>query len=98
MLQAVQPEQISATLSELVALLRGNGADLGDTMVEWTAYLRKFDPEVPQLTDDLGALRRVADTYAEALPDLLTALDNFTVTSTTLVDERAQLQTCSPPW
>ncbi|MFB9314520.1 MCE family protein [Nocardioides plantarum] len=92
-LTAVQPEKISATLSELVALLRGNGADLGDTMAEWTAYVRKLNPEIPQLTDDLGALGRVAGNYSEALPDLLTALDDVSVTSATLVDERAQLQT-----
>lgn len=93
LLTAVQPEKISATLSELVGLLRGNGADIGDTMAEWTSYVRRLNPEIPALADDLGALGRVAGDYSEALPDLLTALDNVSVTSATLVDEREQLRT-----
>lgn len=92
-LTAVQPDKLSATLGELVALLRGRGQEIGDVMEQWSAYVQKLNPEVPQLAADLGALGRVASDYSEALPDLLTALEDFSVTSTTLVEERDQLRT-----
>lgn len=92
-LTAVQPEKLSATLGELVALLRGRGAEIGDVMDQWARYVQRLNPEVPQLAADLGSLGRVATQYSQALPDLLDALQSFSVTSETLVQERDQLRT-----
>ena len=90
-LQAVQPEKLSATLSELSAMLRGKGGEIGTTMGEVEAYLGKLNPLVPKMSDDLAAFARVARTYDAAAPDLLSALDDFTVTSRTLADQKKQL-------
>ena len=90
-LQAVQPEKLSATLGELAASLRGNGENIGTAMVSFSTLLKKANPKMPELADDLDSLARVADDYNEALPDLLTALDDFTTTSQTLVQQRETL-------
>lgn len=91
LLQSIQPEKLQATLNELATMLRGRGNDLGDTLQAWGRYLTKLQPSVPQIATDLDKLGKVADTYAAAAPDLLNALDSFTTTSATVVDERRTL-------
>ena len=92
LLRAVQPEKLSAMLSELATFLRGQGATIGDTTALAADYLGELNPMVPKLADDLAALGRVADDYAGAAPDLLAAFDDFATTSDTLVEDRAQLR------
>ncbi|WP_408898331.1 MCE family protein [Nocardioides sp. R1-1] len=87
-LQAIQPDKLSATLGELALMLRGRGAEIGDTVVAWGDYLEKLNPLAPQLADDLAAFGRVAQTYADAAPDLVDALESMSTTSRTLVEER----------
>jgi len=91
LLQSIQPEKLSATLGELSTLLRGRGGDIGDTMAAWGDYLKKLNPQVPQITEDFDRLARVATTWGEAAPDLLDALDSFTTNARTLVAKRSQL-------
>lgn len=90
-LKAIKPEKLSATLGELALALRGNGADIGEAMASWGDYLTKINPLTPKLADDLASFGRVADTYADAAPDLVDALDSMTVTSKTLVDQQSQV-------
>ncbi|MFE6646612.1 MCE family protein [Nocardioides sp. NPDC057772] len=90
-LKAIQPHKLNATLSELATMLRDNGDDIGEVFSAWAAYLKKLNPLVPQMADDLAALGRVAGHYEEAAPDLLEALDTMTVTAETLVDQQRQL-------
>lgn len=92
MLQAIQPAKLSAMLGEMAAMLRGQGEDIGDAMVAWRNYLRKLNPLVPQMTEDLARFADVASDYEQALPDLLDALESMTVTSRTLVETRTQLR------
>ncbi|TCI97571.1 MCE family protein [Aeromicrobium sp. IC_218] len=90
-LQSIQPEKLSATLGELTAMLRGRGDDIAGTLDDWQAYLKRINPLVPQIADDLTKLADVADAYETALPDLLDALDSMTTTTKTLVEERKGL-------
>lgn len=90
-LKAIQPHKLNATLSELATMLRDNGDDIGEVFSAWSDYLRKLNPLVPQMTDDLAALGRVAGHFEDAAPDLLDALDTMTVTADTLVDQQKQL-------
>ncbi len=91
LLKSIQPEKLQATLNELATMLRGRGGELGDTLQAWGEYVQRLQPSVPLLTEDLGRLATVADTYADAAPDLLTALDDLTTTSSTLVDKGSAL-------
>lgn len=91
LLQSIQPEKLSALLGEMATTLRGRGDDIGDSLAAWETYLKKLNPLVPTMTDDLEKLASVANTYSEAVPDLLSALDSMRVTSATLVDQRTEL-------
>lgn len=90
-LRSIQPDKLSATLGELALMLRGQGGTIGETVVAWGDYLEKINPLTPQLADDLAAFGRVAETYADAAPDLVAALESMTTTSRTLVDERTAM-------
>jgi phospholipid/cholesterol/gamma-HCH transport system substrate-binding protein len=92
-LQAVQPQKLSTTLTAISTALDGRGDQLGQTLVELGRLVEEINPHVPQLTHDLQALVKVSDTYTEAIPDFVSALDDLTVTSRTVYEQRANLST-----
>lgn len=91
-LRAVQPQKLSATLNAMSTALSGQGKDFGDTLVRLGQYLERVEPSLPDLQVNLEKLAQVADTYAQAGPELLTALRDLTVTTRTVVEQRGQLQ------
>jgi virulence factor Mce-like protein len=90
-LQAVQPQKLSTTLTAISTALDGRGDQLGQTLVDLGRLVEEINPHVPQLTHDLQALVDVSDTYSQAIPDFVSALDDLTVTSRTLYEQRANL-------
>ena len=90
-LEALQPDKLSAALGELSLMLSGRGDDIGEAMEEWGTYLTQLQPYVPQMADDLVKLGEVARTYDVAAPDLLDALDDLTVSADTIVAESQTL-------
>jgi phospholipid/cholesterol/gamma-HCH transport system substrate-binding protein len=91
LLEAVDPASLSYTLSAVSTALDGRGTELGETLVTLNSYLKKVNPDVPQLVTDLTKLGEVSDVYAAALPDLGRVLRNTVVTGNTLVAKKAQL-------
>ncbi|MEV4054266.1 MCE family protein [Amycolatopsis sp. NPDC049688] len=91
LLQAVQPEKLSSTLTAVSTALEGRGKQLGQTLVQLSDYLGKLNPSLPDIKADITGLANVANTYDKAAPDLLQALSDLTTTSRTIVDQRAQL-------
>ncbi|TCP53186.1 virulence factor Mce-like protein [Tamaricihabitans halophyticus] len=92
-LQAVQPQKLSSTLSAISTALEGRGEPLGQTLVELDQYLTELNPNVPKLTENLRGLADVSDVYNEAAPDFVAALDNLTTTTQTIVDQQGNLNT-----
>ena len=90
-LRAVPPADLNRTLTALATALSGRGEELGSTIQDADAYLKAFNPHLPQLQHDMAALATVSRTYAEAAPALLRMLGNLTVTSTTIVQQRQQI-------
>jgi virulence factor Mce-like protein len=90
-LQAVQPQKLSSTLTAISTALEGRGEELGQTLVELGRLVGEINPHVPQLTHDLQALVDVSDTYSQAIPDFVSALDDLAVTSRTVFEQRAGL-------
>ncbi|MER7080146.1 virulence factor Mce family protein [Saccharopolyspora kobensis] len=91
-LQAVQPEKLSTTLTAVSQALDGRGEQLGDTLVQLDSYLEQLNPSLPKLESVIARIDDVADTYHEAVPDLAQALGDLTTTSRTLAEQRTQLQ------
>ncbi len=91
LLEAVDPASLSYTLSAVSTALEGRGEQLGETLVTLNSYLKKTNPDVPQLITDLTKLGTVADGYTEALPDIGRLLRNTVVTGNTIVAKKSQL-------
>jgi virulence factor Mce-like protein len=91
-LQAVQPQKLSTTLTAISTALQGRGVQLGQTLAQLGQYVGELNPQLPTLEHDLRALTTTSDTYDQATPNLVHALDDLTVTSKTLVDQQANLR------
>ncbi|MGW4227691.1 MCE family protein [Streptomyces sp. NPDC004980] len=91
MLTAVQPQKLAATLNAVSQALQGRGDKLGDTLVTLDAHLKEFNPHLPTLNADIKELVKVSTLYADAAPDVLDALTDFTTTSGTLAEQQAEL-------
>lgn len=91
LLEAVQPAELSYTLSAVSTALDGRGEQLGKTLVAANDYLKQINPDVPELVNDINKLGTVSDGYAAAMPELGRLLKNLVVTGDTIVAKRAQL-------
>jgi phospholipid/cholesterol/gamma-HCH transport system substrate-binding protein len=91
LLRTVQPADINLTLNALATALEGRGDQLGDNIETVDSYLRRINPKIPQLVDDLRLTAQVSDTYAAAMPQIATILDNTVKTTGTLEDREARL-------
>jgi phospholipid/cholesterol/gamma-HCH transport system substrate-binding protein len=93
LLTAVKPDKLAATLTAMAEALDGRGEQLGDTLVELDAHLKKLNPHLPTLNRDIRELVEFGHLYADAAPDLIDALRDATTTTGTIAEKRADLGT-----
>ncbi|MEJ3653884.1 MCE family protein [Actinomycetes bacterium KLBMP 9759] len=91
LLQAVEPQDLATTLGALSQSLEGRGENLGRTLVRLQELTGGLRPAIPDLQADITQLADYSVNLREAAPDLLDALEDFTVTSRTVVDQREEL-------
>ena len=91
LLRTVQPAELSYTLNALANALEGRGAKLGDSLVTLDSYLKRLNPEIPALIEDIKLLASVTDTYADVMPQLADTLRNTVKTGNTLVSKEQKL-------
>lgn len=91
MLQAVQPQKLSVTLTAISQALQGRGTELGQTLDAINSYLTQMNPELPQIDNDISQLVTVTNSYSQSFPDIVQAMSDFTKTSQTVVDEQNAL-------
>jgi virulence factor Mce-like protein len=93
LLQAVDPADLNATLNTLATALEGRGSEIAATLTQLDGYLKKLNPNVPNLIAALTKLTQVSKIYGDVTPDLARALRNLTITGNTVVEKEKQLQT-----
>lgn len=91
LLRTVQPAELNYTLNALANALEGRGAKLGDSLVTLDSYLKRLNPQIPALIDDIKLLATVTDTYADVMPQLAETLRNTVKTGNTLVSREQKL-------
>jgi phospholipid/cholesterol/gamma-HCH transport system substrate-binding protein len=91
LLRTVQPAEINYTLNALATALEGRGDKLGESLVTLDGYLKRLNPQIPALIDDLKLLATVTDTYADVVPQLAATLRNTVKTGNTLVSKEQKL-------
>ena len=92
LLTAVEPEDLATTLGALSQALEGRGEQLGETLVRLQQLTGGLRPAIPDIQEDITQLADFAKNVDKAAPDLLDALEDFTVTSRTIVEQRQQLK------
>ena len=91
LLRTVQPAELNYTLNALAGALEGRGDKLGESLVTLDGYLKKLNPQIPALIDDLRLLATVTDTYADVVPAFAATLRNTVKTGNTLVTKEQKL-------
>lgn len=91
LLRTVQPGKLNATLSAFATALDGRGDRIGDNLTRLEAYLRRLNPHLPSLKEDIARFADVAEMYGDAAPDLMEILRNTVTTSRTIVEQKDRL-------
>jgi phospholipid/cholesterol/gamma-HCH transport system substrate-binding protein len=93
LLRTVQPADINYTLNAISTALEGRGDQLGQDVVTVDHYLKRINPQIPQIVQDLRLTTTVSNTYADVTPEIAQILRNTIKTTGTLEDRHQQLQT-----
>ncbi|MGW7668217.1 MCE family protein [Streptomyces sp. NPDC054775] len=91
LLRTVRPGELNATLSAFATALEGRGDRIGDNLTRVEGYLRRLNPHMPSLEEDITRFADVAEVYGDAAPDLMRILRNTVTTSRTIVEKRGRL-------
>jgi phospholipid/cholesterol/gamma-HCH transport system substrate-binding protein len=91
LLRTVQPADLNMTLNAMATALEGRGEEIGQNLETVDSYLKRMNPQIPALVQDLRMTARVSDTYAEVMPQIADILDNTVKTGTTLEDREVKL-------
>lgn len=83
LLQTLKPAELSIALSNMADALRGRGEALGKNLELVNTYFTKFNQDLPNFNHDISALADLASNYADATPDLLATLRNFSINART---------------
>ncbi len=88
LLQAVQPAKLNATLNAFATALEGRGEKLGENLELVNQYFEEFNPKLETLKTDITGLADVSQIYADAAPDLVDMLRNFSITARTIAEKQ----------
>ena len=91
LLRTVQPAELNYTLNALATALEGRGEEIGENIEIFDSYLKRLNPQVPALMEDLRLLAKVSGTYADVAPQIAETLRNTVKTGNTLVSRQAKL-------
>ncbi|GJF08613.1 virulence factor [Mycolicibacterium cyprinidarum] len=90
-LDNIDPVKLNQTLGAIAQAFNGRGEKMGQTLTDFNALLGKLEPSLPNLARDIETTVPVLDAYADAAPDLMSAIDNTTRFGNTIVDEQSNL-------
>jgi phospholipid/cholesterol/gamma-HCH transport system substrate-binding protein len=91
LLEAVPPQDLSVTLSALAQALEGRGEQLGITIDRLETIFREVNTELPALQSAIRDFATFTETYSDAAPQIVNALNNLRTTNATIVQRRPQV-------
>ncbi|MBM7518371.1 MCE family protein [Nocardioides nitrophenolicus] len=91
LLRTVQPADLNATLTAIATALHGRGELIGKNLETLDGYLKRLNPEIPALLEDVKLTAQVSDTYADILPQVAQILDDTVKTTGTIEEREAAL-------
>jgi phospholipid/cholesterol/gamma-HCH transport system substrate-binding protein len=88
LLRTIQPAKLNATLDAFATALEGRGDKLGDNLELVNQYFTALNPKLDTIKQDIRGLADVSQIYADAAPDLVRMLRNFSVTTETFANKQ----------
>jgi phospholipid/cholesterol/gamma-HCH transport system substrate-binding protein len=92
LLRTVQPADLNMTLNAIATALEGRGEALGENLETLDSYLKRLNPQIPRLIEDLRLTAEVSDVYADVTPEIAEILRNTIKTSGTFEDLDAKVR------
>ena len=92
-LDAIPPQDLNVTLTSLSQALSGRGEQIGTMVANLNEVFKGVNSVLPELQSTLRGLASFSQTYSEALPDVIDALDNFRTTTNTISERQGDLRT-----
>ncbi len=84
LLRAVQPAELNKTLNALATALEGRGELIGQNLTILDGYLKRMNPLLPDLIQDVRLLASTSDLYADVVPEIAETLRNTVTTGNTV--------------
>ncbi|GAB2759587.1 MCE family protein [Nocardioides pakistanensis] len=91
-LRTVQPAELNYTLTALATALEGRGEAIGENLVTLDGYLKRMNPKLPALVEDLQMLSEVSDEYRAVMPELARFLRNSVTTGNTFLENEQKIE------
>jgi phospholipid/cholesterol/gamma-HCH transport system substrate-binding protein len=82
--EKVDPVKVNLTLSAAAQALSGLGEKFGQSIINGSAALDEVNPRMPIIRHDIQQFAKLADTFADASPDLFDFLNNAATTAHTV--------------
>ena len=91
LLRTVQPAELNKTLNAMATALEGRGERLGENLATVDSYLKRVNPQIPAIVEDLRLTADASDLYADVMPEIAHILRNTITTTTTLEGRDAKV-------
>ncbi len=91
LLRTVEPIQLHHTLTAVATALEGRGEALGDSLDTLDSYLKRMNPQLPKLVEDIRLAGETAEIYNDVIPELASILRNSVTTTGTLEEREEKL-------
>ena len=91
LLRTVQPAEVNKTLNAMATALEGRGERLGENLEIVDSYLKRVNPQIPDIVEDLRLTAQVSDLYADVMPEIASILRNTITTTQTLESRDAKV-------
>lgn len=91
LLRTVDPVDLAHTLTAVATALDGRGEAMGRSLETLDGYLRKMNPQLPELVEDIKLTSQVAGVYEQVMPEIGDILRNTVTTGNTLLEKEEDL-------
>jgi phospholipid/cholesterol/gamma-HCH transport system substrate-binding protein len=92
LLRTVQPAELNTTLNAMATALEGRGERLGENLEIVDSYLKRVNPQIPDIVEDLRLTAEVSDIYADVMPEVASILRDTITTTQTLESRDAKVR------
>jgi phospholipid/cholesterol/gamma-HCH transport system substrate-binding protein len=91
--QAIDPAKLNSILSAVAESVRGKGDVIGQAITDSNNVLLAVNPRMETVRQDWQLFGQTTKAYSDAARNIVSILDNFTTTSTTITDNAQALDT-----